>query len=80
MKFFYLSITKNPFDVSEVHEQECPSIPSMTDRTYLGPFNNGKEALRKAAERKKNVMACPECCGSKSLSVSFFSDASLKEN
>ena len=80
MKFFYLNITKNPFDVSEVHEQNCPSIPSMTERTYLGPFNNGQEALRKAAERKKNVVACTECCGSKMAPVSFFSNFSLEEH
>lgn len=79
MKFFYLSITKNPIDVSEVHEQNCPLIPSMAERTYLGPFNNGKEALRRAAERKKHVAACPECCGSTSAPVAFFSTLSLAE-
>jgi len=80
MKFFYLSITKNPFDVSEIHEQNCPSIPPMSERTYLGPFNNGQEALRTAAERKKNVVVCTECCGSKSAPVAFFSTLSLAEH
>ena len=80
MKFFYVGITKNPFDTSEVHERNCPSIPSMAERSYLGPFNNGKEALRKAIQLKKNVAVCPECCGAKAPSISFFSHVGQEEN
>ena len=80
MKFFYLSITKNPSEASEVHDQNCTTLPSMAERSYLGPFNNGKEALRKAAERKKNVVACTECCGGEPASISFFSHLSLEEH
>lgn len=78
MKFFYLEITRDPSDVSEVHEQNCPSIPSV-EKTYLGPFNNAKEALRKALEKKENVALCPKCCSSEDTSVAFFSHASLAD-
>lgn len=80
MKFFYLGITKNPFDTSEVHEQNCPSIPSMAERSYLGPFNNGREAMRKAVERKKNVAVCPECCGGEVTPISFVSHVGVGEH
>jgi hypothetical protein len=80
MKFFYLGITRDPFDTSKVHEQNCPFIPSMAERSYLGPFNNGKEALRKAVELKKNVVVCPECCGKKATSISFFSHIGVENH
>lgn len=80
MKFFYLELTRNPAEISEVHEQNCPSIPPIVERTYLGPFNNSYEALRKAMEHKKNVKPCPICCKTKAPSVAFFSYASLQEH
>ena len=72
MKFFYLGITKNPLEISEVHLKDCPHLPPMLHRTYLGPFNNAKEALRSARERKKNVTTCVKCCGNKMHSVAVF--------
>lgn len=80
MKFFYLGISMNPEEVSEVHEQNCPSMPPMIKRTYLGPFNNAKEALRNATEIKNNVTTCTTCCPSALDSVSFFSSLSLNEH
>jgi len=80
MKFFYLGITKNPSEISEVHEKDCPNIPPMVSRTYLGPFNNAGEALRTALERKKNVVTCSECCQTKMNSIAFFSLAGINED
>jgi len=80
MKFFYLDITRNPSEVSEVHEKDCPKIPSMVNRTYLGPFNNAREALRTALERKTNVIACPQCCQAKMSSIAVFSLAGIDDH
>jgi hypothetical protein len=62
MKFFYLSSKVNPKGQYEVHEKECSHLPGALDRDYLGPFNNGTEALRKAATIKTNAVCCDICC------------------
>lgn len=77
MKFFYLEISRNPLVVNKVHEHTCPILPPMTLRTYLGPFNNAGEALRRALENKENAVACPDCCQGKMSSVAFFTHAGL---
>lgn len=64
MKFFYLSSNPNPTGKFEVHEKDCLRIPEAIDRDYLGPFNNGKEALRKAMQIKEASVCCEVCCGS----------------
>lgn len=79
MKFFYLDISRNSSQVSQVHIHECSHIPPMLYRSYLGPFNNAKEALRKARERKKNVAVCPQCCENVMNSVAYFTSATLEE-
>ncbi|RAI89461.1 hypothetical protein [Algoriphagus yeomjeoni] len=65
MKFFYLSSNPNENGIHEVHDRECEHIPSAYDRDYLGPFNTGKEALRKALAIKEKVGLCESCCTSK---------------
>lgn len=72
MKFFYLGISQDPLEVGEVHKNNCSQLPPMLNRTYLGPFNNAKEALRNAKEKKKNVTACSKCCEEEMVSVAVF--------
>ena len=62
MKFFYLSSRSNAAGYCEVHEKECALIPDALERDYLGPFNNGREALRKAVSIKPNAVCCEACC------------------
>lgn len=64
MKFFYLSSKPNQVGQFEVHEKECQSIPNAVDRDYLGPFNNGREALRRALQIQQSAVCCQECCKS----------------
>lgn len=80
MKFFYLDISRNSLEVSKVHMDGCPHIPPMINRSYLGPFNNAKEALRKARERRRNVAACPYCSEKELKSVAYFTSAGFDEN
>lgn len=69
MKFFYLSSSPNSNGMHEVHERECDDIPDVYDRDYLGPFNTGKEAMRKALAMKERVHLCEKCCKSKDHSI-----------
>lgn len=69
MKFFYLSSSPNSNGLHEVHDRECDYIPDAYDRDYLGPFNTGKEAMRKALEIKERVDLCEKCCNSTDYSI-----------
>lgn len=64
MKFFYLSSLPNKDSKYEVHDKDCPLMPDPINRDYLGPFNNGREALRKAMQIKEASVCCEVCCGS----------------
>ncbi|MBC6367528.1 hypothetical protein [Algoriphagus sp. AK58] len=71
MKFFYLSSKPNSQGEFEIHDKECQHIPDSLDRDYLGPFNNGLEALRKAEQLKPTVSLCKKCCQSTFQAVFF---------
>ena len=62
MKFFYLSSVPNSEGIYEIHDRECEHIPDIYERDYLGPYNTGKEALRKAKMLKASVDLCTKCC------------------
>lgn len=64
MKFFYLSSKPNTAGKFEIHDRECDLLPNPLDRDYLGPFNNGKEAMRRANDVKSEVCLCVACCAS----------------
>ncbi|MCH7409403.1 hypothetical protein MM239_08360 [Belliella sp. DSM 111904] len=66
MKFFYLSTISDENGNFQIHEKECPNLPDALDRDYLGPFNNGKEALRRALSLNENASLCDTCCEKKS--------------
>lgn len=69
MKFFYLSSNPNDSGQHEVHDRDCVLIPDSYDRDYLGPYNTGKEALRKALTLKPEVGLCENCCNSTGHSI-----------
>lgn len=62
MKFFYLSSVSNTDGFYQVHERDCKNIPDPLERDYLGPFNNGEEALRKAKRMNPEAITCSDCC------------------
>lgn len=62
MKFFYLSSVANSEGSHEVHHRDCELIPDSLNRDYLGPFNNGLEAIRKAEKMNPKVSLCEVCC------------------
>ncbi len=61
MKFYYLSTKCNFEDSYVIHERECQMLPDILERDYLGPFNNGQEALRKAVTINKKAVICESC-------------------
>ena len=67
-------------EVSKVHLDNCPYIPPMINRSYLGPFNNAKEALRKAKERRRNVVPCPHCSEKELKSVAYFTSVGFDQH
>ncbi len=62
MKFFYLATKNNNQDQFEIHDRECPKIPNILERDYLGPFNNSMEALRYAKMMNPKAAICKNCC------------------
>ena len=62
MKFFYIAEEKSIEGTREIHVQDCPNIPDMLNRKYLGPFNNHKEALRSVLKLDPFALCCPICC------------------
>lgn len=70
MKFFYLSTKSELSDKSEIHDRDCPNLPGIFDRDYLGPFNNEQEALRKAVSLHPEAQLCEVCC--KKVSPAIF--------
>ncbi|ERM82063.1 hypothetical protein P872_08780 [Rhodonellum psychrophilum GCM71 = DSM 17998] len=69
MKFFYLSTKSNLIDKNEVHDRDCPKLPGIFDRDYLGPFNNEQEALRKAIILHPESQLCEVCCKKESTVI-----------
>lgn len=64
MKFFYIADTLSASGFKEVHEQDCPNIPDMLNRKYLGPYNSHIEALRRIKHTDSLAVCCTTCCGS----------------
>lgn len=49
MKHYYINNnTSNPNGNNEVHTEDCKYLPSPTNRTYLGYFNDAIAAVAKA--------------------------------
>ncbi|MCH6234371.1 hypothetical protein [Cognataquiflexum rubidum] len=61
MKFYYLSTDPNNEGDYEIHHRECSKIPSIQKRLYLGPFNNGHEAMNLARVSHSKLVICEAC-------------------
>jgi len=69
MKFFYIAEQVSASGFKEVHDQDCPAIPDMLNRKYLGPFNNHDEALRRIKKSDTLAGYCQVCCVSNTENV-----------
>ncbi len=61
---YYLNedTSQNPNNDHEVHTSDCIWFPSLSNRTYLGVFNNCFDAMVKAKTHYSNVDGCKTCC------------------
>jgi hypothetical protein len=76
MKFYYLSTEPNNEGHLEIHHRECSKIPSFHKRLYLGPFNNGQEAMNQAKASYPNLKICETCQNSSMVPrFSHFNDS-----
>lgn len=78
MKFYYLSNEKNASGFFEIHLKSCAYLPDRDKRTYLGPFNNGKEALNRTIHSNPNAILCGHCCG-KDVTIAKTSDKEVEK-
>jgi hypothetical protein len=61
MKFYYLSTESNQDRDFEIHQRECPRIPSFHKRIYLGPFHNSEKALQSVLKNQPRTVICLSC-------------------
>lgn len=67
MKHYYINTkcNTNPNSNNEVHSEECEWLPDVTNREYLGYFNNANEAVVSAKNKGYSkadgcIFCCPE--------------------
>lgn len=65
-KHYYVnkSTLGNPNNNHEVHTDDCPWLPSSSNREYLGYYSNCSDALKKAKTIYANSDGCAICCSS----------------
>ena len=61
-KFYYVNKNAQPTGEHEVHSSNCPYLPTIANRLYLGMFDNCAEAIREARKYYSNVDGCYYCC------------------
>lgn len=63
-KHYYVNkvTTNNPNNNHEVHSEECAWFPSVSNRDYLGHFDNCAKAVEKASSLYSNIDGCAICC------------------
>ena len=62
MDVYYVNDAAQPNGDHEIHNPNCPCLPEMHNRTYLGVFATCHEALDAAKELYDQVNGCPHCC------------------
>ncbi len=66
-KHYYLNLNQQSNGDYEVHAGDCIFFKYMTNKDYLGYFNNCKDAVAKAKEKhpyKSRINGCFFCCKS----------------
>ena len=63
-KYYYVNDdeTQNPGLNHEVHTKEHANELNITNKSYLGYFNNEIDAVKKAKEKYNNADGCAICC------------------
>ncbi|MGR9045398.1 MAG: hypothetical protein ACU83N_08885 [Gammaproteobacteria bacterium] len=61
MAEFYIELNPQGNGDHVVHNSECSKLPAKEAVQYLGSISNCTSALKKAAERFKQVNGCSQC-------------------
>jgi hypothetical protein len=59
---YYVNKNKQKTGEHEVHNIDCPYLPDVENRMYLGDFSNCKDAVREAKKHYDDVDGCYYCC------------------
>ena len=62
MKKYYVNNKAQANGDHEVHNSSCTFLPELSNRTYLGEYDNCKEAVREAKKKHNQVNGCYYCC------------------
>lgn len=63
MKHYYFNNYVGAHGRHEIHAEDCPFLPYLYGRTYIGDFSNCNDALQraKALHPEKSFVCCPLC-------------------
>lgn len=56
------SMTSNPGFHHEVHSEKCFWVDLIKNKTYLGEFSNGVEAVKEGKKYYYDADGCKHCC------------------
>jgi hypothetical protein len=59
MAYYYVNQNAQPNGDHEVHKQDCRFLPE--NRTYLGDFDNCRDAVHEAKKHYSQVNGCRFC-------------------
>jgi len=61
MSSYYVRIKPQLNGTNAIHKDDCPFLPSIENRIYLGEFNNCHDAVRKAEMYFPQASGCSFC-------------------
>lgn len=61
MKKYYVNKNAQSNGDHEVHHEECPYLPQVQNRIYLGDYSNCEPAVTKATTHYHQVNGCIKC-------------------
>lgn len=61
MSAYYVRIKPQLNGTNAVHKEDCPFLPDIEDRKYLGEFSSSLEALREAKMYFSDASGCYFC-------------------
>lgn len=62
MERYYINNNKDINGNNEVHKESCYWLSLVEDKTYLGYFKDGIEAVTKARNSSIKANGCIHCC------------------
>ncbi|WP_275555924.1 hypothetical protein [Mixta sp. Marseille-Q2659] len=61
-KFYYVNKSANSSRIQLVHTGDCPLLPALENRTFLGTFYAPLDAIKQAKKFHPQATGCERCC------------------